>query len=393
MPKLALTILSLFFSFLLFAQGTKSGGETVADCAGAMNIFKTGKYTIQFTGSGGSQKEFANYPSLADVSDLNVVWVAFIPEYDGVLSLNASLPSDYLQMAIFEEENKDVCLELSTGVAEIKRLVKDKNSKSVGLNTDVKSGVLYPMELKAGRKIIIGFSTAEKSKAILQLDFLFKEDNSALKAANETKIMDLRDDEFAPSLTISVRDKETKQPVIANLTIEGFKELSASFKASDFYFNITRNGKGFIKCDAEGYFFFDKEETFTANTNQEIIIYLDPLGKGKTMQIEEIEFQPGTSEFLQGSDAKLRRLRDFMALNADVSIEIQGHVHADGDNGFAAQKLSEARAKKVMNYLISQGIDKNRMTAVGYGNTKPVYVKPKFAYEEQANRRVEIVVK
>jgi outer membrane protein OmpA-like peptidoglycan-associated protein len=358
-----------------------------------MNIFKTGKYNIQFTGSGGAQKEFANYPSLSEVSDLNVVWVSFIPEYDGVLSLNASIPQDYLQMVIFEEEKKDICLELETGIAEIKRLVKDKSSKAIGLNVDVKSGVLYPIELKAAKKILIGFSTVEKSKAIVQLDFVFKEENSALKAANETKIMDLRDDEFAPALTITVRDKETKQPVIANLTIEGFKELSASFKASDFYFNITRNGKGFIKCDAEGYFFYDKEETFTANTNQEITIYLDPLGKGKTMQIEEIEFQPGTSEFLQGSDGKLRRLRDFMALNANVSIEIQGHVHADGDNGFAAQKLSEARAKKVMHYLISQGIDKARMTAVGYGNTKPVYFKPKFAYEEQANRRVEIVVK
>lgn len=393
MTKILLSILFLITSVALFAQGTKSGGETVADCSGAMNIFKSGKYTIQFTGSGGNIKEFANYPSLTDVSDLNVVWAAFIPEYDGTLSLNASIGQDYLQMVIFEEGKKDICLEIGSGVAEIKRLVKDKTSKSLGLNVDVKTGVLYPMELKAGKKILIGFSTVEKSKALLQLDFTFKEENSALKAANETKIMDLRDDEFAPTLTISVRDKVTKQPVIANLTIEGFKELSATFKASDFYFNLSRSGKGFIKCDAEGYFFFDKEEAFTANVNQEITIYLDPLGKGKTMQIEEIEFQPGTSEFLQGSDAKLRRLRDFMALNADVSIEIQGHVHADGDNGFAAQKLSEARAKKVMNYLISQGIDKTRMTAVGYGNTKPVYLKPKFAYEEQANRRVEIVVK
>lgn len=393
MTKIALSALILFCHSFLFSQATKAGNETLADCSGALNIFKSGNYTIQFTGNGGNNKEFDNYPSLAEVSDLNVIWVAFIPEYDGVLSLNASLTSDYLQMVIFEEEKKDICLELSSGVAEIKRLVKDKSSKSVGLNIEVKNGSLYPLEIKAGHKIIIGFSTIEKSKAILQVDFIFKEENSALKSANDTKIMDLREDEFAPSLTISVRDKETNEPVIANLTIEGFKELSATFKASDFYFNITRNGKGFIKCDAEGYFFYDKEQTFEANTNQEITIYLDPLGKGKTMQIEEIEFQPGTSEFLQGSDGKLRRLRDFMALNSDVSIEIQGHVHSDGDNGLAAQKLSEARAKKVMNYLISQGIEKSRMTAVGYGNTKPVYVKPKFAYEEQANRRVEIVVK
>jgi outer membrane protein OmpA-like peptidoglycan-associated protein len=33
------------------------------------------------------------------------------------------------------------------------------------------------------------------------------------------------------------------------------------------------------------------------------------------------------------------------------------------------------------------------MTAVGYGNSKPIYPEPKKAFEEQANRRVEIVVK
>jgi flagellar motor protein MotB len=33
------------------------------------------------------------------------------------------------------------------------------------------------------------------------------------------------------------------------------------------------------------------------------------------------------------------------------------------------------------------------MTSVGYGNSKPIYPDPKNAFEEQANRRVEIVVK
>jgi outer membrane protein OmpA-like peptidoglycan-associated protein len=46
-----------------------------------------------------------------------------------------------------------------------------------------------------------------------------------------------------------------------------------------------------------------------------------------------------------------------------------------------------------MNYLATNGIDKTRMEAIGYGNTKPIYPNPKFAYEEQANRRVEIVIK
>ncbi|MFN5911546.1 MAG: OmpA family protein [Bacteroidota bacterium] len=393
MIKVFFTLLSLVLSSGLTAQVKKPENRSIADCEGAMNLFKSGKYSIQFTGSSGINNEFINYPSLVDVMGENTVWVSFIPEYDGVLSLDASISQDYLQMVIFEEDKRDICQDLSDGAAEIKRLVREKTQRSIGLNESIRNGVLYPLEVKSGKKILIGFSTVEKSSAVLILDFIFKENNSELKAANETKIMDLREDEFAPTLSIVVRDKETKEPVIAGLTIEGFKELNATFTGSDFFFNITRTGKGFIRCDAEGYFFYDNEQNFMPGQDQEIIILLDRLGKGKSMQIEEIEFQAGTSDFLQGAEPKLRRLRDFMALNADVLIEIQGHVFEIGDNSITGQKLSEARAKKVMAYLVSNGIDKARMTAVGYGNTKPIFAKPKFAYEEQANRRVEILIK
>jgi outer membrane protein OmpA-like peptidoglycan-associated protein len=46
-----------------------------------------------------------------------------------------------------------------------------------------------------------------------------------------------------------------------------------------------------------------------------------------------------------------------------------------------------------MQYLVDNGIAKERMTAVGYGNTRPVYANPKLASEEQANRRVEILIR
>jgi outer membrane protein OmpA-like peptidoglycan-associated protein len=391
--KLTLSILSILLVFSLFAQTKKIESASIADCEGAMNIFKSGKYSIQFTGTAGAKNEFSNYPSLISVSDLNTAWVSFIPEYDGILSFDASVSQNFLKMVVFIEDKNDICLDLAKGIAEIKRLQKDENLQKIGLKEESKAGYLYPLKVTAGQKILIGFSTLEKAKSVLQLDLTFTVDNENLKEANETKIIDLRKDEFAPSLSILVRDAETKEPIIANLSIEGLKDLAALYKGSEFFFNPLRSGKAFLKCDAEGYFFVDREESISATSNQEIIIYLEPLSKGKSMQIEEIEFKPGTSEFMEGSEPKLRRLRDFMALNSDVSIEIQGHVFATGDNNIAAQKISEARAKRVMQYLIAQGIDKSRMTAIGYGNTKPVYANPKFAYEEQANRRVEIQVK
>jgi outer membrane protein OmpA-like peptidoglycan-associated protein len=169
--------------------------------------------------------------------------------------------------------------------------------------------------------------------------------------------------------------------------------MAGLYRCSDLLLNPPRPCKINVRCDAEGYFFEDKEIKVIGTQDQQIVFELDRITKGKSIQIEEIDFKPGTSEIMPESEPKLKRLKDFMALNSVIEIEIQGHVFLIGDNNFASQKLSEARAKRVMAYLIDNGIDKNRLTAVGYGNTRPIYPKPKFAYQEQANRRVEILVK
>jgi outer membrane protein OmpA-like peptidoglycan-associated protein len=81
-----------------------------------------------------------------------------------------------------------------------------------------------------------------------------------------------------------------------------------------------------------------------------------------------------------------------LALNAGIKIEIQGHVNETGQSSFDGQQISEARAKRVKKYLVENGINKDRLTTIGLGNTKPIYPNPKLASEEQANRRVEIKI-
>ncbi len=55
----------------------------------------------------------------------------------------------------------------------------------------------------------------------------------------------------------------------------------------------------------------------------------------------------------------------------EIKIEIQGHTDAIGAADFN-QNLSQKRAESVMNYLISQGVDALRLTAVGYGEDQPI---------------------
>jgi outer membrane protein OmpA-like peptidoglycan-associated protein len=393
MIRALLTIFLILTFATLHAQTEKEQSESIADCEGAVNLFKSGNYSIQFTGKPGYLDDLTNYPSLSEISSKNIVWISYIADADGVLTLDAQINENFLQMLIFQETTSNVCVELSNGTAEIKRMYKKRDQQVVGLDSNVADGKLYPLELMAGQKIMIAFTTLEKTKSTVKFDFKFHSEAGSDYELKEPKVMDNRNDDFAPTITFLARDKNSNAPVVARFIIEDNKEMAGMYRCSDLLLNPPRQCKINVRCDAEGYFFEDKEISVIGTSDQQVMFKLDRIAKGKTMQIEEIEFKPGTSEILPESEPKLKRLKDFMALNSEIEVEIQGHVFLIGENGFASQKLSEGRAKRVMAYLVDNGINKNRMTAVGYGNTKPIYPDPKFAYEEQANRRVEILVK
>jgi OOP family OmpA-OmpF porin len=77
--------------------------------------------------------------------------------------------------------------------------------------------------------------------------------------------------------------------------------------------------------------------------------------------------------------------------NPDIQlIEIQGHTDERGNDEYNLQ-LSDKRAKAVMQYLADKGIDENRLTAQGYGETQPLdRKKNEEAYAK--NRRVEFLI-
>jgi OOP family OmpA-OmpF porin len=76
-------------------------------------------------------------------------------------------------------------------------------------------------------------------------------------------------------------------------------------------------------------------------------------------------------------------------VNLEVIIAV-GHTDAIGGDA-ANQKLSVARAESVKTYLVSKGIEKNRVYTEGKGKKQPV-ADNKTAEGRAKNRRVEIEV-
>ena len=77
--------------------------------------------------------------------------------------------------------------------------------------------------------------------------------------------------------------------------------------------------------------------------------------------------------------------------NPKITIELSSHTDSRG-NDLYNQDLSQRRAQSAVDYIISKGIDKNRITAKGYGESRPVVKNAKTEVQHQANRRTEFKV-
>jgi len=75
--------------------------------------------------------------------------------------------------------------------------------------------------------------------------------------------------------------------------------------------------------------------------------------------------------------------------NPNLSVKLEGHTDSIGAAAYN-QRLSERRAKAVMNYLVKKGrIDPSRLSTIGYGETRPI--ASNATREDRAkNRRVEL---
>ncbi len=85
--------------------------------------------------------------------------------------------------------------------------------------------------------------------------------------------------------------------------------------------------------------------------------------------IENIYYDYGDYHILPSAENTLEKVAKVMTLDASITIEISAHTDSRGS---AADnlKLSQKRAQAAVDYLVKRGIDKKRLTAVGFGETK-----------------------
>jgi len=102
--------------------------------------------------------------------------------------------------------------------------------------------------------------------------------------------------------------------------------------------------------------------------------------------IMPIKFEGGTNEIMDEDKDFLDHLYRTLAKHPTLKAHIRGHVCC-GNN----KRISKQRAKIVYEYLISKGIEKNRLSFKGYSNSQPIVYPERTKEDRRKNRRVDVI--
>jgi outer membrane protein OmpA-like peptidoglycan-associated protein len=106
---------------------------------------------------------------------------------------------------------------------------------------------------------------------------------------------------------------------------------------------------------------------------------------------KSLEFESGKSDILPSMHQDLSKLANFLIDHPRLKLTISGHTDSEG-KADANLRLSQARADAIRAYLMYEyKIDPDRITATGYGGSKPI-VEEKTEEDRRLNRRVEFEI-
>lgn len=197
-----------------------------------------------------------------------------------------------------------------------------------------------------------------------------------------------------------VVDALTKKPLAAEVVLANLKTREAEFTSSSsdedgsFFTSLPSSISYAMQVQRKGYLFYSHSFMLDSTKSQqnplELYVELQPLKVGSTTVLRNVYFGFNAFNLKSESEVELRTLVELLKSNPTLWIEIAGHTDNVG-NAKYNQNLSERRAQSVVSYLVSEGIDKNRLRAVGYGSARPV--APNTTEDGRAkNRRTEFKV-
>ena len=123
---------------------------------------------------------------------------------------------------------------------------------------------------------------------------------------------------------------------------------------------------------------------------QSKLIQVTKDARGIILSMSDILFETNKADLTQDLQNNLAKIAGILTVYSESRITVEGHTDNKGTAEYN-QGLSERRAENVRAFLVKSGIDEGRLSAVGYGMTRPV-ADNSTAEGRQKNRRVDLVI-
>ena len=193
-------------------------------------------------------------------------------------------------------------------------------------------------------------------------------------------------------LTGSLVNSQTKKPftgIVSVIDMDKGVEVAPKFLRPDGSFDFELINKRNYLLIIQGEDFFRIEELFFMDGDTEMHRETDPIES--KIAFASLEFENGKADILPLMHADLDKLANFLIDHPDFSLDISGHTDSQGSED-SNLRLSQARADAIKAYLIYEfRIDAARITATGYGSSKPL-VEEQDDDDRKLNRRVEFAI-
>ncbi|HUC80422.1 MAG TPA: OmpA family protein [Flavisolibacter sp.] len=196
------------------------------------------------------------------------------------------------------------------------------------------------------------------------------------------KVFDKKTTAGLPS-SVELIDLASKRTVSKVQTDETGNYLITLPVGKDYAFNVNRRGYLFYSAN---YSLKNK----AADSTYQKDIPLQPIEVDATVVLRNLFFETAKYNIRPESEVELDKVVQLLQDNPTVKIQIEGHTDNVG-SAVENQKLSEARARSTVNYLIEKGIKGDRMIPKGFGATKPI-ADNKTEEGRAQNRRTELKI-
>ena len=197
-----------------------------------------------------------------------------------------------------------------------------------------------------------------------------------------------------------VYDKNSLQPLAATLELIDMQKNSSIVNSisdpvnGEFVMSLPVDKEYALNVSCKGYLFYSMDFKLKIGQDSTHPVKLDipmqPLAVGETVVLHNIFFETDKYDLLPDSKAELDKLCTFLNRNSAMKIEIGGHTDSEGSDSHNLT-LSNDRAKAVYDFLTANGINAERLTYKGYGETRPIATNDS-PEGRASNRRTEFKV-